>query len=285
VAGVTLAVRAEQGARYIRPRPHHRAFLAARGGEMSLSFVEETPPSAERGSLVFHSEEGGWRVHRHEGGWLYRFEHDGLSPSCYEAVAIDPRSGRGTMYFPRPDSGPRPPSALFHPVDEMLFQHHFARTGAFEVHSCGLVVGGRALVFCGQSGAGKTTTALLWKRHRRGTEVLSDDRIVLRFRGARAWAHGTPWHGIGRFALPTARPLAALFFLEQADETRIERLAPAAAAALLFARGFSPIWDGSAVERVLDTCERIVRQVPCHRFRFRKDGSAVKAALEAVGKT
>jgi hypothetical protein len=279
---VTLAVHARGGSRYIRPLPPHRAFLTARGADMSLSFVEDAPPAPERGSLAFDSEEGGWRVHRHQGGWLYRFEHEGVSPSCYEAVAIDPRSGRGILYFPRPEAGPRPPSALFHPVDEMLFQHHFARTGAFEVHSCGVVADGRAFVFCGQSGAGKTTTALLWKKHRRGTEILSDDRIVLRFRGRRAWAHGTPWHGIGRFALPIARPLGALFFLEQADESRAVRLAPAASAALLFARGFSPVWDSAAVARVLETCERLVQAVPCHRLRFRRDRSAVETALAAA---
>ena len=248
---------------------------------MSLSFVEEPPPAPAPRSLAFDSG-GGWRVHHHDRGWLYRFDSPLVRPSCYEAIAMDPRTGRGTIYFPRPEEGPRAPSALLFPVDEMLFQHHWARAGAFEVHACGVIAGREALVFCGQSGAGKTTTALLWKRYRRGTPVLSDDRIVLRFRSGRAWAHGTPWHGIGRFALPMARPLGAIFFLQQDAATGLERLAPAAAAARLFARGFSPIWDRPAVERVLDTCEQVVRQVPCYVLRFRRDRTAVDAALGAT---
>jgi hypothetical protein len=273
-------VTARRATSFIRPLKPHRPFVTARGADIALDFVEDVAPTPD-GPAAFDSG-GGWTVHRHEDGWLYRFESPLVRPPCYEAIAVSPRSGRGTLYFPRPEAGPRPSSALLH-VDEMLFQHHFARAGAFEVHACGVVAGGRALVFCGQSGAGKTTTALLWKRHRRDTPILSDDRIVLAFRGARVWAHGTPWHGIGRFALPLARPLGAIFFLQQADESRVERLGAAAAVAQLFARGFPPVWDRPAVERALATCDRVVSTMPCYRLLFRRDRSAVEAALAAAG--
>jgi hypothetical protein len=171
--------------------------------------------------------------------------------------------------------------ALEFPLDELLFQHHFCRRSAVEVHACAVEWRGRALVFCGVSGAGKTTTARLWRRRRPAPAVLSDDRVVLRIVGGRPWAFGTPWHGSGRFASPVGRPVAALFFLEQAAESRASALPLPLAAAELAARAFTPPWERTSVARALDTCARLAR-VPAARLSFRPDASAVEAALAFV---
>src|SRR5262249_57801099 len=123
---------------------------------------------------------------------------------------------------------------------ELLFQHGFAGEGSMEVHSCGLLRGGGAVLFCGQSGAGKSTTARLWRRARPGTRVLSDDRIVLKLRRGRTWAFGTPWHGGGGFAAALGRPLRAVFFLRPPPRNPVTLPGPAPAAARPFARTLPP---------------------------------------------
>jgi hypothetical protein len=269
--------------RCLVPGPAVVPFLVSRGGDIRLTLVERTPPVPDAQAALFDSD-GVWRVYGHGRGWLYTFEADGLRPRLYKAVAIDRGFRTGTLYFP-PSEGRRPRSVLDFPLDELLFQHYFAFRGALEVHACGVEVNGRVLLFCGVSGAGKTTTARLWTRTRPGTPILSDDRLVIRFRGDRPWAYGTPWHGLGRFALPYGRPLAGVFFLERGDTSRALPLSAASAAALLFARGFPPPWDATALARVLATCERVVTRVPCFRLPFRPDRTAVAAALAAVGIT
>jgi hypothetical protein len=275
-------VRGARPSRGLAPSRPQRPFVTRAGADISLEYVEERPPSPPPQRMLFDSG-GVWRAYREGTGWLYTFETEFLKPAVYKAVMIDKGFRRGRLYFPRPDEGTPPRSALEFPLDELLFQHYLARHGGLEVHACALEVEGRVLLFCGQSGAGKTTTALLWKRHRRGTRILSDDRVALRFRAGRPWAFGTPWHGIGRFALPDGRPLAAVFFLEHGSDTAVSPLSPAAAAARLFARGFPPPWDRQALARVLATCEQVVRRVPCYRFGFRPDRTAVEAALQAAG--
>ena len=59
---------------------------------------------------------------------------------------------------------------------------------------------GRAVLFCGQSGAGKTTTARLWRRQRPRVAVLSDDRIVIAPRRAAALGLRHAVARRGRFA-------------------------------------------------------------------------------------
>jgi len=278
VGGLVLAVESPDLTAALEPPPELRPFLTRRGADIRLSFTTEPPPPPE-GERLFDSG-GVWRVHRHSGGLLYDFRVPRLRPPVYKAVLIDAGLSEGRLHFPPSTGGPA--YALDYPLDELLFQHRFAREGAVEVHACGVVWRNRALVLCGQSGAGKSTTARLWRRHTRRTSILSDDRIVLRpsDRGVRAW--GTPWHGDGGFASPESRPLAALFFLRHGRTTRALSLPRAAAAARLLARSFPPPWDPVAVARALDTCAAVTAAVPAWELTFRPDRSAVDAVRDAL---
>ncbi len=281
VGGLTLLARAPKPTRLLAPPASHRPFLARTGGDIVLDLVEERPPQPD-GERLFASG-GVWSVHRHGRGLLYCFETERLEPPLYKAVAIDARLTRGTLYFPKPDRGPRPRFALDYPLDELLFQHRLARDGAIEVHACGVVVNGRLVLFAGVSGAGKSTTARLWQHFRPRMPILSDDRIVLRRAGRGFRGYGTPWHGDGGFARNRSAPLGAIVFLTQAPLTRLELLEPPTAAALLLARSFPPPWDRTGLARALDTCARVSTCAPGYALGFTPDRSAVETVLEAIG--
>lgn len=281
VARLTLALRAPEGSRSLDLPAAFRPFLARRGGDIRLELSEAVPPPPDAAARLFDSG-GVWRVYRRPGGLLYTFETPRLDPSLYKAVAIDAALSRGTLYFPRQRRGRAPGHPLAYPLDELLFQHRLARDGGLEVHACGLVVAGRLLLFCGQSGAGKSTTARLWRRERPAVPILSDDRIALRWRRGAYWGHGTPWHGDGGFASPGARRLGALFFLRHATSSRATRLSTPACAARLFARSFPPPWDARGLRRVLAACGRIAERMPGYELAFRPDASAIEAVLGAL---
>jgi hypothetical protein len=278
VAGLVLAARAARATLALDPPPGLLPFLARRGGDIRLSLTGETPPRPE-GKRLFDSG-GVWRVYRHRGGLLYEFRIPGLRPPVYKAVVIDAEMREGRLHFPGAPGGPL--WSLDYPLDELLFQHRLAREGALEVHACGVVWQGRTLLFCGRSGAGKSTTARLWRRHTRGTRILSDDRIVLWPASGRVRAWGTPWHGDGGFASPESRPLRALFFLRQGKRARLRPIPRAEAAARLLARGFPPPWDPVAMARALDTCAAVTATVPAFELAFRPDRTAVQTVREVV---
>jgi hypothetical protein len=281
VGGLVLAVEAERPTPALDPPPALLPFLVPRGGDVRLRYTEEPPPLPGRTETLFDSH-GVWSVERARDGLLYSFRIRNRTPPLYKVVSIDEGLREGRLHFDPSPRGPR--FALDYPLDELLFQHRLAREGAVEVHGCGVVWKGRALVFCGRSGAGKSTTARLWRRHARGTRLLSDDRVVLRpgRRGVRAF--GTPWHGDGGFSSPASAPLAALFFLRRGRKTRLAPLPRAEAAARLFARGFPPPWDVEGVEGALDACADAAEAVPGYDLAFRPDRSAVKAVLAARGR-
>lgn len=286
MGGVTLHL---HGRRPLRLPAELAAFAADRGRDIEIEVSSGARPPVPTAPPAFVSG-GLWTVYPHRRGFLYvvREPSSGRRPprsdprprgrshsDTLAVLAIDAARRRGRLFLRE-----RAPLALHYPLDELLFQHHLARHGGMEVHGCGIAWRGRALLFCGVSGAGKTTTATLWHR-RPGVEVLSDDRMIVRERQGRPWAFGTPWHGSGRFASPRGLPLAGIFFLGR-GRPKATAMHTAAAAAELFARSFPPPWEAPAVARVLDLCARVALRVPCWRLRFRPDATAVATVLEAV---
>lgn len=275
VGDVTLHLHSEEGFP-IRLPAEMTAFHTTRGGDIEVEVVRGAIPSPPPDSEPLFVSGGLWTVYRQGRQLLYLIREPVRGRAPLSALVIDETRSRGRLHLPE-----GAPFALHYPLDELLFQHHLARHGGMEVHAVGIAWKGRALLFCGQSGAGKTTTARLWRRHRPPAEVLSDDRMIVRPRGGRLWAFGTPWHGSGRFASPRGLPLGGIYFLARGRRSSLAPMPPAAAAAELFARAFPPPWEAAGITQVLDLCARVAADVPCARLRFRPDQSAVTAVLEA----
>ena len=256
------------------------AFAARRGADVRITCVDAPIPEVPRSNLLFDSQ-GLWRVYSHPRGRLYTFRAP-MGAEVTRGLLLDEAWQRGTLYMPEEEDRQRPGFAFFHPLAELVFQHHLAWHQALVLHASGVLLDGHALLFCGTSGAGKTTLSQLWGRRRPDDTVLSDDRVVLRHRRGRPWADGTPWSGQGRLASTASGPLAAVFFIEHGPDNVVTRCAPAAAAAELLARSFPPPWDARALGRALDTCAGATKKVPVYRLSFRPDPSVVDTVIETV---
>jgi len=275
IAGRTLAVRSPVRLGLARP---YDAFRVARGADIAVE-VRPGPLPPLPAEILFRSG-GTWTAHPQGSRLVYAFRTKGPDAAPDRLLVVNRARTRATLHVPPFRAGsPRP---LGYPLDDLLFQHHLAVAGRLVVHGCGLVVDGAAVVFAGHSGAGKSTTARLWKRLDPRTLVLSDDRIVLERSGRGFRAHGTPWHGEGHFAAAGKAPLGALFFLRHGARTRVTPLSVADAAARLFARTFPPPWDAAVIGKTLDVCGRVAATVPAFDLSFRPDGSAVDAVRRTL---
>ncbi|MEO8500135.1 MAG: hypothetical protein ABI565_04415 [Vicinamibacteria bacterium] len=278
VGETTLAARAASPSIVAWPKSF-QPFLVPGGRDIDVTVHREAGPRPA--DLLFESE-GVWRAYRQEDGRLLLTFRVGLT--VYKSVLLDETISQGELFFPRPRAGVAGPrSALQFPLDEMLFQHRWSRDGLLEVHSCAVRDGSGVLLFAGQSGAGKSTTARLWSHFEPRRVILSDDRVLLDPRPpGTVRAFGTPWHGTGRFGSTAKGGLRALFFLEQAAVSEAVPVHPAEAAARLFTRTFPPLWDRTVTRRVLAACGDVAERVPAFLLRFRKDETAIAAARRAV---
>ncbi len=224
-----------------------------------------------------------WTLHRGQGKLIISFTSPVFGPVPYSMAILEPDFSRGDLYFrPMNDRSRQSVSPLSYPFDELLLVNYLALGRGLDIHACGVHLGGQGLVFCGVSGAGKSTIARLWQE--RQVPILSDDRLIVRKERGRFFVHGTPWHGDARASLPGKAPLEKLYFLKQAPENYIRPLAPAEASKRLLVRCFPPFYLAQGMEFVLGFIEEITRQVPCYELGFLPDDSAIEMVLQHDGR-
>jgi hypothetical protein len=170
-----------------------------------------------------------------------------------------------------------------------------AREGGLLVHAASAVRNGRAYVFAGISGAGKTTISRLAPPD---VTLLTDEISYLRdsgseVRGPKAevpspesrapspqppapafHAYGTPFAGeLARIGEKLKAPLSGLFLLKQGPENRIEEIGESQAVRELMRHILFFAHDAELVNMVFETVCGLVRRVPVQRLVFKKDRS------------
>jgi hypothetical protein len=222
-----------------------------------------------------------WRLYEDEAGFRFDFSAPIFQGRTYKRLLVNRSFRRALLQmnascFAGNDFSAAP---LEYPLDELLITHRLALEGAVELHSCGIVLDGIANLFVGHSGAGKSTTSRLWAA-RPGVQILSDDRIILRMHGEEVFLYGTPWHGEAAFALPARSPLTRILVIEHGHGNVLTRISAGDAVAELFARSFVPFHRHEYVDAALDFLQKVVAAVPCYRYAFEPNESAVEAILK-----
>jgi hypothetical protein len=251
------------------------------GGDVQIRVSWTDRLETPDGAPLFNSG-GLWSLFAESGGYRFYFSTPFLGASPYKAAWFDREFRRGELVLFRPYFDRRKPIyPLEYPLDELLMIHRLACGEGVEMHAVGIVDdAGQGHLFLGHSGAGKSTTARLWKSES-NAHILSDDRIILRQRDGRIWMYGTPWHGDAGIASPDAAPLSRIYLLEHASRTQLVSLSPGRAAAELFTRSFVPHHSQEGLQFTLRFLERVTREIPCSVFRFLPDKSAVEAICRA----
>ena len=276
VAGVGVAV-CTQGASF-RREPRRQVFEIERQNHDIKLRVSRRRLSAESpGRLVFDSEMV-WRLFDEGDTRVFKFWSPQSGATPYKELRVDRAYREGEIVLNEPWQGNELPDPLEYPLDELLVVHRLGQGLGCELHSCGIVdEGGRGWLFVGHSGAGKSTLARLWAD--RNVSVLSDDRIILREIDGEIRMFGTPWHGEAGFAVATSAPLAGILVIEHGGENHIEDLDPMSAVSELMARSFVPFHEAEALETAIGVLGNAAETLPCCRFRFTPDETAIDHLL------
>ena len=212
--------------------------------------VEITSPRAfsEDEDLSVARENGCWRVERGDfsAGW-------------------DATTRRGWL---RQTVNPYSADTLLRVVHSVAL----AERGGFLVHAASAVRNGRAFLFAGVSGAGKTTLTRLAPADAR---ILTDEisYVVKEPQGYRAY--GTPFAGeFARVGESISAPIAGLFLLEKADGNALNEIEDVRAASGLMRNILFLAQDDSLVRSVFHAAADFVSTIPVRVMRFTPDGRA-----------
>jgi hypothetical protein len=176
----------------------------------------------------------------------------------------DPRTGKGRV---RQNSNPYSLDSVLRIVHSLVL----AERGGLLLHAASAICDGRAYLFSGVSGAGKTTMTRLAPA---GITLLTDEISYLRPAASGYAAFGTPFAGeLARSGENCSAPVAALFFLEKGPENRIDELASAEALRRLMRNILFFAEDKGLVEKIFATACDFVARVPIRRLTFYPDAS------------
>jgi hypothetical protein len=141
-----------------------------------------------------------------------------------------------------------------------------ARKGGFLLHASSAIRNGRAFLFSGVSGAGKTTMARLAPPD---AALLTDEiSYVIRQKG-RYFAVGTPFFGeLARVGENLQAPVEALYLLAKGPENKIEPIEGVDAVRGLLGNILFFARDPEFVKMVFDAAFDFVSQVPVRRLTF-----------------
>lgn len=209
--------------------------------------ITVVPGDSVDGDADLHvcADEGQWRLERGDffAGW-------------------DPSARRGWI---RQTLNPYSVDSVLRIVHTLLLSEE----RGFLLHASSALRNGRAFLFTGPSGAGKTTIVRLAPTD---VVVLTDEISYVRHTPDGYVAFGTPfsgeWADVGE---PASAPVAALFRLEQALATSSDRMDEASAVRTLMRNILFFAEQRALTERVLATACDFAASVPAFRLAFAPD--------------
>lgn len=151
------------------------------------------------------------------------------------------------------------------------------------VHSSAIVCNGRAVLFLGESGTGKSTHTRLWRENIAGAVLLNDDSPFIGFVDGRATAFGAPWSGKTPCYKQEHYPIAAIVRLSQAPHNAIRPLRSVHAIGALLP-SLTPAfgYDDELQDRMLATLSKIISQVPVYHLECLLDAAAARLSYDTV---
>lgn len=145
-----------------------------------------------------------------------------------------------------------------------------------KIHASVTELGGKALLFLGVSGTGKSTHSRLWRKYVPGATLLNDDEPIVRILpNGQIRVYGCPWSGSTPCYRNASAEVVAFVHLHQSPENRLTKQ-----------RGrdsFDSIYSSSAFlhsDKVrhlatFDTIADVLERIPVYRLDCRPDEEAV----------
>ena len=168
---------------------------------------------------------------------------------------------------------------------ESLFLNYFLRTAfgmasanhqCIKLHASVIEKEGKALVFMGKSGTGKSTHSRNWLKFVPGCSLLNDDEPIVRVMDdGSVRIYGAPWSGSTPCYRNEYAEVAAFVRLYQSPDNKLTKLKGVNAFASVFQSAAILRSDKDNRELVISNVNNILNEVPVYRLDNRPDREAV----------
>lgn len=196
--------------------PGFSVFKVETDGAPLCRFVESADEAPSFTNVLYTSETDGIvnRFGRYNQGFLFT-----MTPPTEETLLLWLDKDRQTACF----------SGNLHPrlLRFACWIAYGVATAALQtvaIHTSTIVCKGKAVLFLGESGTGKSTHTRLWREHIEDAALLNDDSPIVRIIDGKPWVYGSPWSGKTPCYKNECYPLEACVRLSQAPENKMKKL-------------------------------------------------------------
>ena len=158
-----------------------------------------------------------------------------------------------------------------------------ARLNTVLAHSSCVTYKGKAWMFLGKSGTGKSTHSRMWLSALDGVVLMNDDHPVIRIGDdGRAVAYGSPWSGKTRCYKNMEAPIGGIIRIARAPYNKARRLSPIESYASLMTSFSGMTWEKDLADGRDKTIQGIISKVPCWVMECLPDEDAARVCSAAV---
>lgn len=149
------------------------------------------------------------------------------------------------------------------------------------LHSSCVVYDGKAYLFSAPSGTGKSTHTQLWLKRFPGAYILNDDKPAIRITENGIYAYGTPFSGKTDLNVNTGVPIGGICVIERSETNSIRRISTDEALFNIMNQTVRP-YKEEEMDKMLDTLEKVVSNVPVYRLSCNMELSAAEVAYNGM---
>ena len=220
-------------------------------------------------------------VYRSNAQWLFRVAQVADAPVCC-TVCADKAFRHAELFVLRG----LPNHVMRFAIDNaamLLFAFATSHNRLLEMHASVVVHEGKARLFLGHSGTGKSTHARQWLAQFHQAYLLNDDNpVLLMDSNNRAWVYGSPWSGKTPCYRNERVPVTAIVQLEQAPENSIAPLAPSQAYAYMLSSCSGMKVLHEAMDGLHETISTVVMNVPMYKLRCLPDKQSAQLCYDTT---
>jgi len=278
IADITLQVESDLPINEETFHPKFKHFEAAGPGKDTISFRHHffLPDLGDKdlGKEVYRKCP--WAVYKKGDSWVYL----GISSvpedkNLHRVVVFNQAHTQARIYNNNKEAfleGNLHSLTLF-PTDQILLARILADRQGCYLHACGVNFAGRGLLFVGHSEAGKSTMATMLKGK---TEILCDDRMIIRKKEKGFKIYGTWSHGDVSDVSANAVPLKAILFLNKSEKNYlVPQKDKKIIARKLLACLVKPFVTVDWWQKSLTLLESVSDAIPCYELYFDKSGKII----------
>ena len=163
------------------------------------------------------------------------------------------------------------------------FYHQLLDFDGLMLHSSAVALNGKAYLFSGPCGVGKSTHTSLWRDvFGEDVVVFNDDKPALRRIDGRWYAYGTPWCGKDGINVNMKVPLAGICFLKQSDHNEIRRLEGKQALSKVISQTTYRLRDADKMMKMMENVDQLIAEIPIYELFNRPERAAAELSYQVM---